>query len=274
MGPGGAGDGGRSWWGCAGFAFAWRWLPRCCWLAAVPPPTGRALPCSRSARRRSRLVSRSRSGPPAAIISIRHSSHLVRSARSRCSLIMGFLVKTLRFLQDHSRVYTVDLRCASGQRSSAELTVLDSHDRPDRHHGPDTGGGEMAASTGPKLALGGGLLAIIAGVGLAGVDVAPPGVDARVEPRARAGRPDDTVEISPWPVFDAAATHGQLRPADGTDPSPRWCRPDTSHPAGCPPAAPHVASAGRAGGGRFRATTATRSRRAGIPAPTRSACGR
>ena len=63
-------------------------------------------------------------------------------------------------------VYAVDLRCASGQRSSAELTVLNSHGRPNGHHGPDTGGGEMAASTGSKLALGGGLLAIIAGAGL------------------------------------------------------------------------------------------------------------
>jgi hypothetical protein len=62
--------------------------------------------------------------------------------------------------------YTVSLQCASGQRSSAELTVLNGHGKPNVHHGPDTGGGEMAASTGAKLALGGGLLAIVAGVGL------------------------------------------------------------------------------------------------------------
>ena len=63
-------------------------------------------------------------------------------------------------------VFTVSLRCASGERSSATLTVLGAHTTPNVHHGPNTGGGEMAASAGAKLALGGGLLAIIAGVGL------------------------------------------------------------------------------------------------------------
>lgn len=62
--------------------------------------------------------------------------------------------------------YTVSLQCASGQRSSATLTVLNGHAKPNGHHGPDTGGGQMAASSGATLALTGGLLAILAGIGL------------------------------------------------------------------------------------------------------------
>jgi hypothetical protein len=64
-----------------------------------------------------------------------------------------------------SGTYTVSLECASGQQSSAKLTVINGG-RPNPNHGPHTGGGEMAASTGGRLALLGGLGALVAGVGL------------------------------------------------------------------------------------------------------------
>jgi hypothetical protein len=61
--------------------------------------------------------------------------------------------------------YTVSLSCASGGRSSAQLTVLDgSHPNP--HHGPDTGGGEMGSTTAAHLALMGGLGTLVAGIGI------------------------------------------------------------------------------------------------------------
>lgn len=66
--------------------------------------------------------------------------------------------------------YSVRLSCASGQTSSATLTVIGSG-RPHPHVGPHTGGGEMAASTGARLALFGGLGAIVAGLGFWGMSL-------------------------------------------------------------------------------------------------------
>lgn len=63
-----------------------------------------------------------------------------------------------------SGTYRVSLSCASGQSSSANLTVIGSRVNPT--HGPHTGGGEMAASTGGRLTLLGGLGALVAGVGI------------------------------------------------------------------------------------------------------------
>jgi hypothetical protein len=66
-----------------------------------------------------------------------------------------------------SGTYAVDLRCASGGRSSSQLTVFDGrHPNPNPHHGPATGGGEMSSRSGARLALLGGLGAILAGAGV------------------------------------------------------------------------------------------------------------
>ena len=61
--------------------------------------------------------------------------------------------------------YSVRLSCASGQTSSAALTVLGGVG-PNPHVGPRTGGGEMASTAGAGLALFGGLGAIAAGLGI------------------------------------------------------------------------------------------------------------
>jgi hypothetical protein len=63
-----------------------------------------------------------------------------------------------------SGTYTVDLSCASGQLSSAKLTVLNGG-KPNPSHGPQTGGGEMAASLTGKMTLYGGLGVIVLGLG-------------------------------------------------------------------------------------------------------------
>ncbi len=52
--------------------------------------------------------------------------------------------------------YAVDLSCASGQQSSAKLTVLSSG-KPNKSYGPHTGGGEMAATLIGRITLYGGL---------------------------------------------------------------------------------------------------------------------
>jgi hypothetical protein len=63
-----------------------------------------------------------------------------------------------------SGTYTVDLSCASGQLSSAKLTVLDGG-KPNNSRGPHTGGGEMAASLTGKVTLYGGLGVLVLGLG-------------------------------------------------------------------------------------------------------------
>jgi len=64
-----------------------------------------------------------------------------------------------------SGTYNVNLSCASGGHSSAKLTVLNGA-HPNGNRGPETGGGEMAASSGAHLALLGGLGTILAGAGI------------------------------------------------------------------------------------------------------------
>lgn len=59
--------------------------------------------------------------------------------------------------------YAVNLACASGQRSTAQLAVIDGS-APDHGNGPHTGGGEMAQSASGRVALAGGLGAI--GIGI------------------------------------------------------------------------------------------------------------
>ena len=60
--------------------------------------------------------------------------------------------------------YTVSLSCASGQHSTATLTVLGGGFNP--RHGPHTGGGEMASTTGARIGLYGGGLALVTGLGI------------------------------------------------------------------------------------------------------------
>lgn len=64
-----------------------------------------------------------------------------------------------------SGTYNVNLECASGQKSTAKLSVINGG-HPNPHVGPQTGGGEMAASLGGSLVLYGGLAAVVAGLGL------------------------------------------------------------------------------------------------------------
>lgn len=64
-----------------------------------------------------------------------------------------------------SGTYTVSLVCASGGRSSSQLTVLNGA-HPNPHHGPDTGGGQMGSMSAAHLALAGGIGAIVAGLGI------------------------------------------------------------------------------------------------------------
>jgi hypothetical protein len=64
-----------------------------------------------------------------------------------------------------SGTYTVNLACASGGRSTSQLTVLNGA-HPNPHHGPDTGGGEMGSMTAAHLALAGGLGTIVVGIGI------------------------------------------------------------------------------------------------------------
>jgi hypothetical protein len=63
-----------------------------------------------------------------------------------------------------SGTYNVRLACASGQTSTARLTVINETQTPNPQIGPATGGGEMAAS-GARLVLFGGLGAILVGLG-------------------------------------------------------------------------------------------------------------
>jgi hypothetical protein len=60
--------------------------------------------------------------------------------------------------------YNVNLDCASGQHSTAKLAVIGGGFNPT--HGPHTGGGEMASTTGAKIGLYGGALALLAGLGI------------------------------------------------------------------------------------------------------------
>ena len=64
-----------------------------------------------------------------------------------------------------SGTYTVSLSCASGGRSSSQLTVLNGA-HPNPHHGPDTGGGEMGSMSAAHLVLLGGIGTIAAGIGI------------------------------------------------------------------------------------------------------------
>jgi len=61
--------------------------------------------------------------------------------------------------------YTVNLSCASGQQSTAKLTVLGGGAAPNNNNGPHTGGGQMAAGLAGKLTLYGGLAAVVVGLG-------------------------------------------------------------------------------------------------------------
>jgi hypothetical protein len=60
----------------------------------------------------------------------------------------------------------VSLACASGEKASTKLTVVRGGAPPNPNQGPRTGGGEMAASLGGKLALYGGLGGIVVGLGI------------------------------------------------------------------------------------------------------------
>jgi len=64
-----------------------------------------------------------------------------------------------------SGTYNVYLRCASGGSSTAKLTVLNGA-KPNPHHGPETGGGEMGSMTSAHLALVGGVGTLASGVGI------------------------------------------------------------------------------------------------------------
>jgi hypothetical protein len=79
----------------------------------------------------------------------------------------GFLMTAVTVPSStESGTYTVSLNCASGGRSTASLTVLNGT-KPNPHHGPETGGGEMGSMSGARLVLLGGLGTILAGVGIA-----------------------------------------------------------------------------------------------------------
>ncbi|HKD98782.1 MAG TPA: hypothetical protein VKB69_14480 [Micromonosporaceae bacterium] len=62
-------------------------------------------------------------------------------------------------------VYTVFLECASGQRDSTQLTVIDgSGRRPNPDIGPQTGGGEMSGSVAMRTLYGGLAAALVGGI--------------------------------------------------------------------------------------------------------------
>lgn len=60
--------------------------------------------------------------------------------------------------------YNVSLDCASGQHSTSTLTVIGGGFNPT--HGPHTGSGDMASTAGARVALTGGLAALVAGIGI------------------------------------------------------------------------------------------------------------
>ena len=63
--------------------------------------------------------------------------------------------------------YSVGLTCASGQVATSNLTVRHgTSSTPNPFVGPATGGGEMSASAGARLAVFGGIGAIVLGIGV------------------------------------------------------------------------------------------------------------